>query len=44
MLESGGIPRLLVVLDLVPGGDQARGVYVITNPDKLARLSPGEQP
>lgn len=44
MLESGGVPYLLVVLDLVPGWDQARGVYVITNPDKLSRLSPGEQP
>ncbi|MGH3202058.1 MAG: hypothetical protein ACRDP5_08400 [Streptosporangiaceae bacterium] len=38
MLTSGGTPYLLVVLDLVPGGDQARGVYTITNPDKLSRL------
>ncbi len=36
---SGGTPRMLVLLDLVPGGEQARGVYVITNPDKLSRLS-----
>lgn len=38
LLTSGGTPYLLVVLDLVPGGNQARGVYVITNPDKLSWL------
>jgi RNA polymerase sigma factor (sigma-70 family) len=39
LLMSGRAPRMLVILDLVPGGEQARGVYVITNPDKLSRLS-----
>ena len=41
VLLSGGAPRLLLVLDLVPGGDQARGVYAITNPDKLSRFAAG---
>ena len=29
---------MLVSLDLIPGGDQVRGIYVVTNPDKLSRL------
>jgi RNA polymerase sigma factor (sigma-70 family) len=41
VLMSRGTPYLLVVLDLVPGGDQARGVYVITSPGKLSRLGEG---
>jgi DNA-directed RNA polymerase specialized sigma24 family protein len=38
LLMSGRLPRMLVLLDLVPGGERARGVYVVTNPDKLFRL------
>jgi RNA polymerase sigma factor (sigma-70 family) len=38
LLMSGPAPRMLVLLDLIPGGEKARGVYVITNPDKLTRL------
>jgi len=41
VLLSSGVPRLLLVLDLVPGGDQARGVYAITNPDKLSQFAGG---
>jgi hypothetical protein len=29
---------MLVSLDLIPDGDQVRGIYVVTNPDKLSRL------
>jgi RNA polymerase sigma factor (sigma-70 family) len=38
LLMSGSAPFMLVFLDLIPGGDQARGIYVVTNPDKLSRL------
>lgn len=38
VLLSGQDPRMVVCLDLVPGGDQVRGIYVITNPDKLTRV------
>ena len=38
LLMSGSAPHLLVFLDLIPGGDQARGIYIVTNPDKLSRL------
>ncbi|MFI6299374.1 sigma-70 family RNA polymerase sigma factor [Nonomuraea sp. NPDC050790] len=32
-------PFLLLVVDLLPGGDRIGGIYVVTNPDKLLRLS-----
>jgi hypothetical protein len=35
---SGNTPYMLVSLDLIPDGDQVRGIYVVTNPDKLSRL------
>jgi hypothetical protein len=38
LLMSGRRPRMLVLLDLVPDDERARGVYVVTNPDKLFRL------
>lgn len=38
LLESGGVPWLLTSLDLAPGSDQVRGIYIITSPDKLAPL------
>lgn len=38
LLESAGLPCLLVSLDLAPGSDQVRGIYIITNPDKLGSL------
>ena len=39
LLLSGSTPYMLVSLDLIPDGDQVRGIYVLTNPDKLSRLS-----
>ncbi len=38
LLLSGTTPYMLVSLDLIPDGDQVRGIYVVTNPDKLSRL------
>jgi RNA polymerase sigma factor (sigma-70 family) len=38
LLLSGTTPYMLVSLDLIPDSDQVRGIYVITNPDKLSRL------
>jgi RNA polymerase sigma factor (sigma-70 family) len=38
LLMSGSAPHMLIFLDLIPGGDQARGIYIVTNPDKLSRL------
>ncbi|MFD4630163.1 RNA polymerase sigma factor SigJ [Streptomyces sp. NPDC058284] len=31
-------PYAVIVMDLTPGGDQVRGIYAVTNPDKLARV------
>lgn len=39
LLLSGGSPYLVVVLDLTRDGSQIRGIYAVTNPDKLAHLS-----
>jgi RNA polymerase sigma factor (sigma-70 family) len=38
LLMSGSTPYMLVFLDLVPGGDQVRGIYVVSNPEKIAHL------
>ena len=38
LLMSGSSPYMLVSLDLSSDGDQIRGIYVISNPDKLAHL------
>jgi RNA polymerase sigma factor (sigma-70 family) len=38
LLLSGTTPYMLISLDLIPDGDQVRGIYVVTNPDKLSRL------
>lgn len=38
VLMSGHAPRMLVLLELVPGREQACGIYVITNPGKLRQL------
>ncbi len=35
VLFAGGAPFALFVLDLGPDGDVVRGIYSITNPDKL---------
>ena len=40
LLLSGGAPYMLVSLDLIPDGDQVRGIYVVTNPDKLSAWAP----
>lgn len=39
LLLSGSTPYMLVSLDLIPDGDQVRGIYAVTNPDKLSHLS-----
>ena len=38
LLLSGTTLYMLISLDLIPDGDQVRGIYVVTNPDKLSRL------
>lgn len=38
---SGESPYAVIVMDLTPGGDQVRGIYAVTNPDKLARIRSG---
>ena len=39
LLLSGSTPYMLVSLDLIPDGDQVRGIYAVANPDKLSHLS-----
>lgn len=39
LLLSGGTPYMVVVLDLSPDGSQIRGIYAVSNPDKLSHLS-----
>jgi RNA polymerase sigma-70 factor (ECF subfamily) len=38
LLRIDGRPYAVVVLDLTPDGRLVRGVYVVANPDKLARV------
>ncbi|GHH84504.1 RNA polymerase sigma24 factor [Kitasatospora indigofera] len=40
VLLIGGSPFAVLVLDLDPDGGTVRGIYFVTNPDKLARLDP----
>ncbi|MGW2650475.1 RNA polymerase sigma factor SigJ [Streptomyces sp. NPDC001393] len=37
-----GAPHAVMVMDLDPDGAQVREVYLVTNPDKLSALDPGE--
>ncbi|MFI0452752.1 RNA polymerase sigma factor SigJ [Actinomadura sp. 6N118] len=39
LLFSGDAPFAVIVLDLTPDGEHVSGIYTVTNPDKLARLS-----
>ncbi|HUR07344.1 MAG TPA: RNA polymerase sigma factor SigJ [Nonomuraea sp.] len=41
LLLSGDTPFAVIVLDLVPDGDQVCGIYAVTNPDKLSHLERG---
>ncbi|GHF01136.1 RNA polymerase sigma24 factor [Amycolatopsis deserti] len=38
LLFSGDSPFAVLVLDLTPAGDRVRGIYSVTNPDKLTRI------
>jgi RNA polymerase sigma factor (sigma-70 family) len=38
LILTAGAPYLMVSLDLSPDGDKVNGIYVVTNPDKLAGL------
>jgi RNA polymerase sigma-70 factor (ECF subfamily) len=38
VLLSGDTVHAVVVLDLTADGTQVRGIYTVTNPDKLSRL------
>lgn len=38
LLFTGESPLAVLVLDLVPNGEEVRGVYSVTNPDKLTRI------
>jgi RNA polymerase sigma-70 factor (ECF subfamily) len=40
VLFDGEAPFGMMVLDLSPDGEQVRGIYAVTNPDKLTHLSP----
>ncbi|MFF1867757.1 sigma-70 family RNA polymerase sigma factor [Streptomyces sp. CB03911] len=40
VLLIAGSPFAVLVLDLDPDGETVRGIYFVTNPDKLARLDP----
>ncbi|WEO93648.1 RNA polymerase sigma factor SigJ [Streptomyces sp. FXJ1.172] len=35
-----GAPHAVMVMDLDPGGEQVREVYLVTNPDKLSSVEP----
>lgn len=39
LLFTGESPFAVLVLDLTASGDQVRGVYSVTNPDKLTRIT-----
>jgi hypothetical protein len=36
VLFVGDAPFAVLVLDLAPDGEQIRGIYSVTNPDKLS--------
>ena len=38
VLFQGGLPFAVLVLDVDPDGGQVRGIYFVTNPDKLSHL------
>ncbi|GAA2600903.1 RNA polymerase sigma factor SigJ [Actinomadura fulvescens] len=38
LLFTGDAPFAVVVLDLTPDGRRVRGIYAVTNPDKLAHI------
>ncbi|MBO2458534.1 RNA polymerase sigma factor SigJ [Actinomadura violacea] len=38
LFDSGDAPFGVMVLDLAPGDDRIRGIYAVTNPDKLAHI------
>ncbi|MCX5213756.1 sigma-70 family RNA polymerase sigma factor [Kitasatospora sp. NBC_00240] len=40
VLLIAGSPFAVLVLDLDPDGETVRGIYFVTNPDKLSRLDP----
>ncbi|MEW1775650.1 RNA polymerase sigma factor SigJ [Streptomyces sp. NPDC086777] len=44
VLFSDDSPYAVMVMDLTPDGDQVCGVYVVTNPAKLTRVRPDEDP
>lgn len=39
LVFADGSPFVVLVLDLTPQGDQVCGIYAVTNPDKLSRIS-----
>jgi RNA polymerase sigma-70 factor (ECF subfamily) len=39
VLLAEGAPFAVLVFDLAPGGGQVTGIYAVTNPDKLPRVS-----
>lgn len=42
VIFAGESPYAVIVMDLTAAGDRVRGIYVVTNPEKLVRLRPGE--
>lgn len=38
MLFAGESPYAVMVMDLTPDGEQVSDVYIVTNPEKLARV------
>ncbi|MCX4903144.1 RNA polymerase sigma factor SigJ [Streptomyces sp. NBC_00878] len=43
VLFAGESPYAVVVMDLTPEGDRVSGLYIVSNPDKLAHVHLGEK-
>ncbi|MET8155820.1 RNA polymerase sigma factor SigJ [Sphaerisporangium sp. NPDC005289] len=44
VLFADDSPFAVMVIDLTPDGEQVRGIYTVTNPDKLSRVPDGAEP
>jgi RNA polymerase sigma-70 factor (ECF subfamily) len=44
LVFADGSPYVVLVLDLGPECDRVRGIYAVTNPDKLSRVGEGATP
>ncbi|WP_454196047.1 RNA polymerase sigma factor SigJ [Nocardia sp. Marseille-Q1738] len=44
LIFSAGAPFAVLVLDIDPATDRIRGIYAVSNPDKLTRIEAGQRP